>query len=50
MSYYVLVIADKVYECDMLVKQYFQALLPPDRPALDGKHPLLASMFSVLCL
>lgn len=30
------VIADKVYKCDMLFKQYFQALLPPDRPALDG--------------
>lgn len=42
------VIADKLYGRHMLFKQYIRAVLPPDRLALDRKHPLLPRVFGLL--
>lgn len=35
-------VADKVYECNMLFKQYIEALPPPDRLDLGRKNPSIS--------
>lgn len=42
--------ADEVHRSRVLFKQQIQSLQPLDRLALDRKHRLLESVFSLLCL